>query len=233
MAFEMDQMTENVPPTKTEKRRGVRFPVVVPVEAKWQEASGKNIREAANAIEVNAQGGLLEMKAYPSVGSQLELTNLLSGEAFRARVIGTRRSTEGRMLGVAVELLIPSDTFWGVNFRLKKTSAELVRLHHAMQSGNLDPRILQEFRDAVDYIRKTAWAAEEWQERQLQRRDPHTVLPLITAERIRRATQLSDAISADLASHEVSSETAGMAELFRALERLYQHLADLFRDREP
>jgi hypothetical protein len=209
MAFRMDEMIENVPPTKTEKRRGARFPVVVPVEAKWQEASGKNIKEAANAIEVNAQGGLLEMKAYPSVGSQLELTNLLSGEAFRARVIGTRRSTEGRMLGVAVELLISSDTFWGVNFRLKKTSAELVKLHHAMQSGNLDPRILKEFRDAVDYVRKTAWAAEEWQERQLQRRDPHTVLPLLTAERVRRATQLSDAIFADLAAHEVSSETAG------------------------
>jgi hypothetical protein len=233
MAFEMDQMTENVPPTKTEKRRGVRFPVVVPVEAKWQEASGKIAKEAVQAIEVNAQGGLLEMKSYPSVGSHLDLTNLLSGEAFRARVVGTRRSTEGHILGVAVELLIPSETFWGTNFRLKKTSAELVKLHHAMQSGNIDPRILREFRDAVDYVRKTAWAAEEWQERQLQRRDPHTVLPLITAERIRRATQLSEAITADLAAHEVSSETAGMAELFRALERLYQHLADLFRDREP
>ena len=225
-------MTANGPPIQTEKRRGVRFPVVVPVEAKWQEASGKSVKEAAQAIEVNALGGLLEMKAYPSVGSQLELTNLLSGEAFRARVIGTRRSTEGRTLGVAVELLIPSETFWGVNFRLKKTSAELVKLHHAMQSGTLDPRILREFRDAVDYVRKTAWAAEEWQERQLQKRDPQTVLPLITAERVRRATQLSDAIFADLAAHEVSSETAGMAELFQALERLHQNLADLFRDRE-
>jgi len=228
----MDEMTANGPATQTEKRRGVRFPVVVPVEAKWQEASGKSVKEAAQAIEVNALGGLLEMKAYPSVGSQLELTNLLSGEAFRARVIGTRRSTEGRTLGVAVELLIPSETFWGVNFRLKKTSAELVKLHHAMQSGTLDPRILREFRDAVDYVRKTAWAAEEWQERQLQKRDPQTVLPLITAERVRRATQLSDAIFADLAAHEVSSETAGMAELFQALERLHQNLADLFRDRE-
>ncbi len=232
MAFEMDEMTENGPPIKTEKRRGVRFPVVVPVEAKWQEASGKNIKEAANAMEVNAQGGLLEMKNYPSVGSHLDLTNLLSGEAFRARVVGTRRSTDGHVLGVAVELLIPSETFWGVNFRLKKTSAELVRLHHAMQSGSIDPRILREFRDAVDYVRKTAWAAEEWQERQLQRRDPHTVLPLITAERIRRATQLSDAISDDLAAREVTGETAGMPEFFRAVERLYQHLADLFRDRE-
>src|SRR6266436_9628146 len=232
MAFEMDAMTENGPPIKSEKRRGVRFPVVVPVEAKWQEASGKNIKEAANAIEVSAQGGLLEMKNYPRVGSHLDLTNLLSGEEFRARVIGTRRSTEGRMLGVAVELLIPSETFWGVNFRLKKTSAELVKLHHAMQSGTLDPRILREFRDAVDYVRKTAWAAEEWQERQLQKRDPSTVLPLITAERIRRATQLSDAISADLAAHEVTSETTGMQDFFRAVARVYQHLVDLFKDRE-
>ena len=226
----MNETTANPRPVQTEKRRGVRFPVVVPVEAKWQEASGKNLKETVKAIEVNAQGGLLEMKSYPSVGSHLDLTNLLSGEAFRARVVGTRRATDGRILGVAVELLIPSETFWGVNFRLKKTSAELVKLHHAMQSGtNLDPRILREFRDAVDYVRKTAWAAEEWQERQLEKRDPQTVLPLITAERIRRATQLSEAISDDLAAHEVSSETVGMAELFRALERLHQNLADLFR----
>jgi hypothetical protein len=228
----MDEMTADGPPIKTEKRRGVRFPVVVPIEAKWQQASGKNVKQVANAKEVNAQGGLLEMKVYPSIGSQLELTNLLSGEAFRARVVGTRRSTEGHVLGVAVELLIPSETFWGVNFQLKKTSAELVRLNQAMQSGNIDPRILREFRDAVDYVRKTAWAAEEWQERQLQQHDPQTVLPLITAERIRRATQLSESISADLAAHEVSSETAGMHEFFRAVERVYQHLADLFRERE-
>src|SRR6266699_346262 len=193
MVFAMDEMTANEVSIKTEKRRGVRFPVVVPVEAKWQEAGGKSVKEAAQAKEVNAQGGLLEMKVYPSVGSQLELTNLLSGEAFRARVLGTRRSTDNTMLGVAVELLIPSETFWGVNFRLKKTSAELVRLHHAMQSGNIDPRILREFR---------------------------------------RAAQLNDSISADLAAHEVRSETAGMHEFFQAVERVYQHLKDHFKDRE-
>jgi len=232
MAFEMDEMTANEPPVKAEKRRGARFPVVVPIEAKWQEANGKNMKETANAVEVNAQGGLLHMKVYPSVGSHLDLKNLLSGEAFRARVVGTRRSAEDRVLSVAVELLVPSETFWGVNFRLKKTSAELVRLNHVMQSGNIDARILREFRDAVDYVRKTAWAAEEWQERQLQRRDPSTVLPLITAERIRRATQLSDAISADLAAHEVSSETTGMHDFFRAVQRVYERLLDMFKDRE-
>src|SRR5256886_13241678 len=121
------------------------------------------------------------MKVYPSVGSHLDLTNLLSGESFRARVVGTRRSAEGRVLGVAVELLVPSETFWGVNFQLKKTSAELMQLEHAIRSGGIDERILMDFRDAVDHVRKTAWAVQEWQERRITRHDPHTVLPLLTS----------------------------------------------------
>lgn len=227
----MDERAER-PPAKTEQRRGTRFPVVVPVEAKWQEAGGKSVKESAKAREVNAQGGLLDMKTCPSVGSQLELTNLVSGEAFRARVVGARRSKEGQLLGVAVELLIPSETFWGVNFQLKKTSAELVRLERVMKSGSVDPRILREFRDAVDYVRKTAWAVQEWQERQLQNHDPQTLLPLITAERIRRATQLTRAIMADMAVQDVTSETAGIEEFFQAVKNLNESLAGLFTDHQ-
>ncbi len=227
----MGELIANRQPTKAEHRRGSRFPVVVPVEVKWQELSGKTVKEAARAKEVNAQGGLLDMKTYPGVCSQLELTNLLSGEATGARIVAVRRSKEGAVLGVAVELLVPSETFWGVNFQLRKTGAELVKLEQAIKSGGVDARLLREFRDAVDYVRKTAWAVQEWQERQLQQRDPHTVLPLLTAERIRRATQLSNTIAQDLAAHEVTHETAGMDELFRAVERVYQRLAGLFGDR--
>ena len=78
-------------------------------------------------------------------------------------------------------------------------------------------------------MRKTAWAVQEWQERQLQKHDPRTVLPLITAERIRRATQLSITITTDLITHEVTRETIGMHEFFMAVENLYPHVADLFR----
>src|SRR2546429_1622218 len=173
------------------------------------------------------------MSFYPGVGTPFALTTFFWGNSLRAGFVAPRRSAEGRVLGVAVELLIPSETFWGVNFRLKKTSAELVRLNRAMQSGNLDPRILREFRDAVDYVRKTAWAAEEWQERQLRQRDPHTILALITSERIRRATQLSNAISAGLAAPEVTSETSGVEEFFQAVRHIHQRLADLFKNRDP
>ena len=186
------------------------------------------MRESGRATEVNAQGGLLELKTYPPSGSQIELKNLISHESSHARVVGPRRSAEGHLLGIAVELLIPSETFWGSSFQLKKACAELVRLEYDMRTGPIDPRVLQEFRDAVDNVRKTAWAVQEWQERQFKQHDPQTVLPLITAERIRRTTQLSKAIMTDLAAHDVTRNTPGIEDLFRAVESLHQHVAGLF-----
>ncbi len=228
----MAQPITNQPSSTAQKRRSRRFPFISPVEATWQQADGKIFREAGQATEVNAQGGLLEMKNYPAVGTQIELTNLLSHDSSQARVVGVRRNSEGRLLGVAVELLVPSETFWGANFQLKKACADLVKLEYDMRSGPIDPRILTEFRDAVDHVRKTAWAVQEWQERQSRHHDPHTVLPLLTAERIRRATQLCDAITADSAAHEVARETVGIDEFFQAVERVHQSLLVLFKDRK-
>lgn len=222
----MGQVPPNPTAGKTEKRRGRRFAIVVPVQAKWQEPSGHPVVENAQAREVNAQGGLLEMKVFPPVGSQLELTNLLTKDTSRTRVVGVRRGQRQR-LRVAVELLNPSETFWGVNFQLKKTSAELLRLEEAIRSGGIDQRILTDFRDAVDHVRKTAWAVQEWQERQILHHDPHTVLPLLTSERIRRAVQLSNAIISDLTAHDVTRETPGVSDLFEASTRMQQLLADL------
>ena len=228
----MTQPTVNQPSSTAGKRRSRRFPFVSPVEATWQEANGKIFREAGQATEVNAQGGLLEMKTYPAVGSQIELTNLLSHESLHARVVGVRRNAEGRLLGVAVELLVPSDTFWGVNFQLKKACADLVKLEYDMRSGTTDQRVLKEFRDAVDNVRKTAWAVQEWQERQSRLEDPQTVLPLLTAERVRRATQLCDAITAAMAAHEVARETVGIEEFLQAVERVRESLLELFGERK-
>src|SRR5260370_21300260 len=147
----MDEQIQSGPPTKKEKRRGLRFPVVVPVEARWQDAAGTGVKVTAQAKEVNAHGGLLEMKNYPSVGSQLELTNLLTGETYRARVVAPRRSKQGYSLGGAVELLIPSETFWGVNFHLHKTSSNLFLLEQQNRPGRIDPRILTDFPAPLDH----------------------------------------------------------------------------------
>jgi hypothetical protein len=46
--------------------------------------------------------------------------------------------------------------------RLRATTAELQELENSVVSGDLDPRVLSEFRNAVDHIRNTAWAVQQW-----------------------------------------------------------------------
>jgi hypothetical protein len=202
------------------------------VKVKWLEPSGSSVIEFAEAKEVNMHGGLLDMKGRPSIGNVIELTNLTSTKTTSARVVSLRPSKQGRVLGVAIELLTPSETFWGVTFRLKMTIDDLLKLEKDMKdikSGGMDRCVLREFRDAVDYVRKTAWALQELQERQAQQRDTATVRSLLTDERVRRATQLSKALASDLDSREVTDGTTGAADLFRAIESLYQRLAGLFK----
>lgn len=220
----IERPTANHQPARIEHRRSKRFPIVVPTEVKWHSPGGVSVKETAQAEEVNAQGGLLRMEAFPSVGEVVELTNLLSAEAAQARVLGIRRSTESAAPGVAVELFVPSETFWGVNFQLKRSTTELLKLGQALQAGGIDQRELREFRDAVDQIRKIAWAVEEWEERHLQRRSLDTVLSLLTAERIRCATYLCNELASELEASEVSFGTKGIAEFYRAVDRAYQSL---------
>ncbi len=213
------------------RRRSWRGPVVVPITVRWEERGGKAMKAEAQAKEVNIHGGLLQFfdaKEFPVVGAEMILTNLLSGVEARARTSAIRRSKDGAVLGVAVELLVPSETFWGLTFRMRKTTVELQRLDQEMRSGNIDPRVLREFRDSVDYVRRTAWAVQEWQERQAQHHDTATVLPLLVMERVRRATQLCTAIVKNLKESEITSETAGAEQLLRVTEQLSRDLAELF-----
>lgn len=207
-----------------EQRRSSRFPAVVPLEVKWREAHGAECKEQAQATEVNSHGALLQMNKYPTTGVEAELKNLVTGEETRARVAAVRRGRSGEVQGVAIELFAPTETFWGLNFQLRRASAELWRLEKGIKSGEIDPFILREFRDAVDYVRKTAWAVQEWRERQIQHRDASTVLSLLTLERIRRATTLTHDLLEDLKVNDVSRGTEGVAELHREIAKLHERL---------
>jgi hypothetical protein len=227
-----DKSAEELPVSKGKNRRSDRYSVVVPVKVKWLEPSGASIIEFAEAKEVNHHGGLLGMRGRPAIGSVIELTNLTSTKTAPARIVSLRPSKKSDMLAVAIELLTPSETFWGVTFRLKMAIDDLLKLEEAIRSGGMDSRVLREFRDAVDYVRKTAWALQELQERQAHQRDTATVRSLLTEERVRRATQLGKALAADLDSHEVTDGTTGAADLLRVIEGLYQRLTGLFKIRE-
>jgi hypothetical protein len=224
-----DKSAAELPVSKGKNRRSDRYPAVVSVKVKWSEPSGATVIEFAEAKEVNMHGGLLDMKGRPAICGVIELTNLSPAKTASARVVSVRPSKKSELLGVAVELLTPSETFWGLTFRLKMSIDDLRKLEKAIRSGGMDPRVLREFRDAVDYLPTTAWALQELQERQARKRDTATVHSLLTEARVRRATQLSTALASDLDSHEVTDGTTGAADLYRAVEGLYQRLAGLFK----
>jgi hypothetical protein len=116
-----------------------------------------------------------------------------------------------------------------VSERLKAMTDELQRLEKLVLSGDCAPRVLAEFRTAVDSIRQTAWAVQQWTELQQQHRDPYTVLGVLSAERVRRATQIAKDLTLDLESLDLGLETEGLGQLYEAAKGLYERLDPLFR----
>jgi len=219
--------------TKVERRKARRFPVTVPIEVSWRSPDGAAIKEQAMAKQVNANGGQLEMSTYPDVGSRITLTNFLSAETTDARVLATPQSREGVSHGIIIELITPSESFWGVNLQVKKASVELQKLEDSLRSEGIDLRLLNEFRDAVDYIRTAAVVVQQLREHQMHGRDDDDVVVLVTSERIRRATNLCLEVIADADAGRVTPETKGLEELYRCLEQACDRLRHLLKSREP
>jgi hypothetical protein len=219
--------------SKVERRKARRFPVIVPIEVSWRGPDGMAIKEQAIARQVNANGGQLEMSTYPDVGSRITLTNFLSAEAADARVLATPQSREGVSHGIVVELIVPSESFWGVNLQVKKASVELQKLEDSLRSEGIDLRLLNEFRDAVDYIRTAAVVVQQLREQQMHGRDDGEVVLLLTAERIRRATNLCLEVVTDVDAGRVTHDTKGVDELYRSLEQACDRLRHLLKSREP
>ncbi len=118
--------------------------------------------------------------------------------------------------------------------RLQKAKKDLQKLEQAIRQGELevDSRVLHEFRQAVDSVRLTAWAVQQWTDLQEQHRDAYSVLPVLTQERIRRATQLNNELALDLDAHELDFDNEGMDNLYHAVERLFLRLARFFKEGE-
>jgi hypothetical protein len=113
--------------------------------------------------------------------------------------------------------------------RLKANTAELQELEQLVKSGDLDGRVLNEFRNTVDHIRNTTWVVQQWIGAREQSGDPYAVLPALAAQRVRRATQLINDLSLDLQTVDISIETEGLSGLYTAVDDLNRRLELLFK----
>ena len=111
--------------------------------------------------------------------------------------------------------------------RLQRVGNELLELDQAIRSGDIDVRLLEGFRQAIDHVRETTWAVQQWIELRRQEKDAYGVLPRLTVERIRRATQLNNDLALDLDATEVTMETEGIENLRQSVRELYKRLTSV------
>jgi hypothetical protein len=228
----MARRATNSDGSKVERRRQTRYSVHVPVEVSWRGPDNEVVKQEAIARQVNAHGGLLEMSQQPDMGIRVTIANLISAETAEARVLATPNTREGVAHGIVVELIVPSETFWGIDMQLKKTNVELQKLEKALRDAGIDLRLLKDYRDAVEYIGTASMSVKQLRECQLQERSDVEVIANLSAERLRRATTLCVEVMADLDAGRLRADTQGIEEFCSAVEQNLNCLRPLLSRRE-
>ena len=223
----MARRATNSDGSKVERRRTQRFPVTVPLEVSWRGPDNEVVKEEAVARQVNCNGGFLEIMRQPEFGSRVTIANLISAETAEARVLATPNTREGVAHGIAVELIVPNESFWGVDLQVKRASIELQKLENSLRAGGIDLRLLKEYRDAAEYVRTAAAAVKQLRDCQLEGRSDSEVVSFLCAERIRRTTSLCLEVLADLEAGRVTADTKGVEEYCRSLEQTLDRLKPL------
>ncbi len=122
-----------------------------------------------------------------------------------------------------------SDTTTDTSERLKAAIEELEGIQSLLVAGELDSRVLTDFRDAVNRVRNTAWAAYQYAESKITGKDSRNIMSIVASERIRAAYQLCQAIQADLETPDVDLQAGQLIQLHAATKSLTDRLDDLVR----
>ena len=114
---------------------------------------------------------------------------------------------------------------------LEQAIEELQRLHEVLLSGDLEPRVLTDFRDALNRVRTAAWAAQQYVVRKEIEQDSGSVLSLLVGERVRVTYQLCQAISDDLKRTDIDFQAGSLVQLHEATKALTEQLEGIINRR--
>lgn len=89
---------------------------------------------------------------------------------------------------------------------------------------DIDLRILTDFRDAVNRVRNTAWAVEQYANSKAAEADPRTFLSLLAGERVRVVYQLCKLVQVDVANSEIKFQKGQLLQLRDATRELTRQL---------
>ena len=114
--------------------------------------------------------------------------------------------------------------------RLKAAITELGGIQSLLAVGELDTRILTDFRDAVNRVRNTAWAAYQYAESKITGKDSRSIMSIVAGERIRAAYQLCQAIQDDLETTDAHLQAGQLIQLHAATKSLTDKLSEIVRE---
>jgi hypothetical protein len=111
--------------------------------------------------------------------------------------------------------------------RLESAISELQGLHELLLSGDLDPRVLANFRDALNRVRTAAWAAQQYVARKETNEDSSSVLAFLVGERIRATYNLCQGLSDDLKQTDIKFQAGSLVQLHEVTKALTGQLNDI------
>ena len=113
--------------------------------------------------------------------------------------------------------------------KLRQLASELRSVESRLQTADApDPEPLQEFRQALDNTRLTAWSVNEAMNARYRDAGADSILTFLAAERLRRLDQMVRNMCADVDRQAVTMKTTGMQSLFDSVNALSARLDALF-----
>lgn len=110
--------------------------------------------------------------------------------------------------------------------RLENAIVELLALQEVLSSDEVEGRILSDFRDALNRVRNTAWAAQKYVASREFNEGTAGLASFLAGERVRCAFQLCRTINEDLRHEEVQFQKGQLVELQGAVSGLSKELRE-------
>jgi hypothetical protein len=116
----------------------------------------------------------------------------------------------------------------GIGGRLENAIIELLALQEVLEKDSIevDSRVLADFREALNRVRNTAWAAQKYVASRLSDEGPAGLTSFLAAERVRCAFQLCRSVKEDLQRNDIKFQKGQLSELESAVKGLSKQLHD-------
>ncbi len=111
--------------------------------------------------------------------------------------------------------------------RVETAIAQLRNLQELLLTDDVEPRLLMDFRDALNRTRNTAWAVQQYMACVATQADSTTLMQLLTIERIRVAYQLGQLLLGDLKEPDIRLQPGQLLELHVVVKKLNARLTEL------